>query len=139
MTLGAELLAVLPEMRAAAESRMVDTCRVRASDAQTVWNETSQSYDEIPAVFSYEGPCLIKYGATQPRRLDAVGKAFIEQQVELQLPVLSSTAVAPGHVVVMLSAATDPGLVGREFHISGTFAQTYATSRRFPISEVTGE
>jgi hypothetical protein len=138
VTLGSDLAGALPALRAAAESRMVDTCRVRSSDAGDQWNEATKVYERVDPTYSYAGPCLIKFGATMPRQVDAVGQVLIEQQIEAHFPLGASVLIAPGHVVEVLTAASDPALVGREFRVVGQFHQTFATARRLPVEEVSG-
>jgi len=123
--------------RRLAESMMTDTCRIESADSERVWNPDTLSYDQDqePDEVSYTGPCRVKYGATQPRALDAVGQPVTEQQLQLHLPVLASSDVVVGQIAEVLSSVTDPALVGRRFRISGTFAQTNATARRFPVEE----
>jgi hypothetical protein len=124
VTLGSDLAGALPALRLAAESRMVDTCRVRSSDAGDQWNEATKVYERVDPTYSYAGPCLIKFGATMPRQVDAVGQVLIEQQIEAHFPLGASVLIAPGHVVEVLTAASDPALVGREFRVVGQFHQT---------------
>lgn len=129
---------VMLEGRRVAEARLTDGCRIRTGASGRQWNESTKDYDDAPAAtYSYTGPCLIKASGNTPRMVDAAGQTVILQQPEIHLPFLSSSEVRPGHVVEILASATDPGLPGREFRITGPFNQTYATARRFPVEEAT--
>lgn len=122
-------------MRRRAESRMVDTCRIQQPTAD-VWDAVTATYEPGPPVFSYEGICEVKYGSTQARTVDVAGQRRTLQIVEVRVPMGTSTEVDVGHVVEVLTSATDPGLVGRKFRVDGRFGQTHAASRRFPVEEV---
>lgn len=132
---GARLLA---RGRALAESRMTDTCRIRASEGGDRYDEATKTWVTVEPVYSYVGPCLVKFGATQPRQVDLVGQVVTEQQIELHLPVATSADVEPDHVAEILTAASDPDLVGCEFRVMGRFHQTFATARRLPVEEASG-
>jgi hypothetical protein len=114
---------------------MVDTCRVQ-QPSEDVWNPTTATFDPGPPSYSYEGPCLVKSGATQARTVDVVGQQKTIQIDEVQFPVDTSTAVDVGHVIEILESG-DAALIGRTFRVEGRFGQTHAASRRFPVVEVT--
>lgn len=123
-------------MRQAAESRMGDWCRVSRGGGSPVLDETTGEYGASAPTITYDGPCEVEVGATAPRTIDAAGQALVLQQSTLKLPVMTSTQVAESDTVEVITSATDPALVGRRFRITGPFAGTYTTARRFPIEEV---
>lgn len=138
MTLGSDLAAALPLLRAAAESRMTDKCQITTAASSPVLNVETGEYETAPGTVVYVGPCELKMGGTAPRPVDAAGQALIEQHDILKLPMAKSTAVKVDQVAEILSSETDPMLVGLKVRILGPFAQTYATARRFPVELISG-
>jgi len=134
MTLGADITAALPELRAAAESMMHSTVIIRRPSGST-WNEETGT--SVPAwVDVYEGPARIRFKDTQPRVADAAGEQVVDQAPVLSLPIATSADVRVDDIATVTANPTDPGLIGLQFRIAGVHAQTHATARRFPVEVV---
>lgn len=134
MSLGADISAELPGLRAAAESMMVDSCvigiRVRSDELD---EETGQYTFTIPAPV-YEGPCRYKAGGTAANTVDVQGQSLVEQADILSLPVRGSEAVTKDMVAVVSLTFDDAVLTVR---VVADHRQTFATARRLPVELVT--
>lgn len=118
---------------------MVDACEVLTSEsARGTWDSASASYAFPAPVYTYQGPCRVKFNPRFPQQGDAAGQTVAKQYVVLNLPVDGSGGVTAGNVAVITSCPGDPSLVGRRFAVTGEFHQTYATARRVPVEEITG-
>jgi hypothetical protein len=136
VTLGSDLTAALPELREAAESMMTDACRIAESGGNRTLNEATGKYDTAGPVYIYAGRCQIKWGGTAPRDVDAAGQSLVESAAVVKLPMAASADVRVGDELEVTASASDPALSGMRFRIAGSFQQTYATARRFPIELV---
>lgn len=134
MSLGGDVQAALPSFRDAAESLMIDLCRITGG-TETVFDEDTFEYVTVEAV-SYEGPCRLRFAATAVQTVEAAGQMLIAQRATLSVPVDTSGDVFEGHVVTITDCVNDPALVGRKFRVEGGHHQTFATARRFPLEEV---
>lgn len=135
--LGADIGAALPDLRAAAESKMIDTCTIV---------EVTTSGDPDPATSLpaearttvYAGRCEYRAADTQARSVDSAGRQLVQQGAVLKIPVDApgSAAVRVGHIATITLATNDPTSAPVVVTVSGTHQQTYATARRLPV-EVT--
>ena len=131
--LGDDVARALPEFRAQAESMMWDSCEIRAADS---WVGETRQPGAI--AWSYLGedaiPCRVTVDGNQPRSAIIGG-----QEVTLsRLVVKLSLDVRPteNQVLTVLSAATDPSLVGRRFDVGTADVATY--QRRVSCTENLG-
>lgn len=115
------------------ESQFLSTCTIsrRTSDEPVLSEETGDYTHTYETVYS--GPCLLKFGQSQPRDIDAQGQLLTEQTPTLKLPVEGSEEVTEDDTGVIDSNTLDAGLIGTAFRIAGVHAQTLATARRFPV------
>lgn len=125
---------MLARGRLLAEDLMSDRCQIVTS-LETTWDSDANVYIPAAGAVVYRGPSRLKAGGTQPRTADSVGQPLITTQLEIHLPVATSTTVLPGHVV-QITASADPGLAGRNYRITGPHNQSFSTARRFPVEEV---
>lgn len=138
-TFGDELFAVLPELRAMAESMMVATCRItRLPDELGEMDPVTLQYPELTPEVIYEGKCRVQDRRDRDASDDAGER---EQRIggrELQLPIVGTETVSVNDVVSILTNPEDGALVDRVFTVNGRHEKTHATARRLPIVEVTG-
>jgi len=134
--LGDDIAAALPELRAAAESLMVDTCRVTTLSAP-VWDGPSGEYLPGTTATIYEGKCRLRRPVAAPQATDAGETTWAVDVLVLSLPILGSESVADGHDVEILTSAHDPATVGLTLKVQGGHWQTHSTARRFPVKVVT--
>lgn len=123
---------VIRQGRQFQESQFLSTCTISRRSGSPVLNEETGDYEYSSSVV-YSGPCLLKFGQTQPRDIDAAGQLLTEQTPTLKLPVDGSQNVTEDDTGVIVSNPLDVGLVGTAFRIAGVHAQTLATARRFPV------
>lgn len=136
--LGQEIEAVLPELRAQAESLMVDTCRITADgEGEGDWNDANGTYDQPERVTVYEGKCRLRRPSAAPRDADSGEALWSVDDYVLSLPVEGSEDVADGHAVEMVSSSLDAAVVGLELTVAGGHWQSHSTARRVPCKVVT--
>lgn len=135
--LGADIAAALPVLRAAAESKMVDSCTI-------VHVEESGDPDPATALPTttrttiYAGKCEYRAADTQARSMSSGGRQLVQQGAVLKIPVDApgSADIRVGDEATITLATNDPSTRPLVVAVSGTHAQTYATARRLPV-EVT--
>ena len=138
-TLGDELLGVLPELRAMAESMMTATCRItRLSDDRGEMDADTLQYVEPTPEVIYEGKCRVQDRRDRDASDDAGERRQHLSGRELQLPVAGTEDVAVRDVVTILTNPEDGALVDREFTVDGRHEKSHATARRLPIVAVSG-
>lgn len=127
-------LDALARGRAAAEALMVDACTIKRLDTQTTDSETGQvtnTYTEI-----YSGKCKVqRSGLVSVARPQQVGQAQLYTST-LELHVPMSVTGANADDLVSIDTSMDPDLVGRDLHLRELAHKTYATARRFGLTEV---
>lgn len=138
MTLGSDITAALPELRAEAESRMTETATVGAV-VDGVDPVTGNPTQEI-ADARYEGKARIRYGSVTASTNDGNG-ASIGQPLTTQSPYLSvpwgSPRLYEGDQVHVTASASDALLVDRRYTIAGNAAIGQVTAHRYPLTETT--
>ena len=133
--LGYDITATLPELRAQAESLMVDACIVDRPVGEPVLNTTTGQMETTYAPV-YTGKCRIQNPGTQAANPNAGEHQFVILGLIVQLPI-DATVYMIGDRVRLTVAALDPALVGREAAVSSLMHKTHATARRLVCDEVT--
>lgn len=136
--LGDAITAALPEMRAHAESLMVDTLVVDVPTGGTTIDP--DSLEEVPEYGApiYNGPGRIqRSGAMSPRDSVAGGFEFGVGTPIAQLP-LSATGIPKGArvTVAAIGATTDPDLDGLVATVQANLTKTHPTKRTLVCEEV---
>ena len=131
MSLGDDIAAALPALRAEAESRMTDTWRI-TRPGEPVWDEETGKYT-TPDVTVYNGPGRLKFASAVVSDVEAGGQLIAAQRPRLDLPVSTSGGVRVGDTAVLTASRNDAASVGLRVTIEGVFFQTDATARRFPV------
>lgn len=133
--LGDDIAAALPELRAQAESMMVDTCKVEYVNG-TTWDEGSGT--SVPAYATrYEGKCRVQTTLTSEANPNAGEREWTVQSLTVAVP-MSAIGFEVGDRVTITSAALDADLVGRVFTVVALAHKTHMTARRLRVDEVTG-
>ena len=136
MSIGADIAAALPELRAAAESLMVDSCRIERATGTTIDPDTLA---EVPVYETvYEGKCRVQRpGSLAPRESVAGGFEFGIDTVEVQAP-LSAAGLRKYDRVTMTDVAdtTDPDLLGLVATVRANLTKTHPTKRTLICEEV---
>lgn len=133
MSLGAELRPALAELRAEAESLMLDTCRVERPGAPI---PDGLGGTTRPMATIYEGKCRVQHvvGRTLSAS-ESVGREYVEQTLSVHLPV-GSVDAAVSDVITITASADDPFLVGRTYRVEAPSNKSQATAYRVPVTEV---
>lgn len=126
------ILDALAAAQADAEAIMLDTCTV----ARPTGSTTSSTGVVTPVTTTvYTGKCRIQAPPAVERDLEAAGRTTVATRAVLSVPV-TATALAVGDVVTV-TAATDPGMVGRALRVAARAqAKSFASARRYPLEEI---
>lgn len=125
---------VVARGQAAAQAGMVDACIITRVAASTVDTDTGHITPTATTTV-YAGKCRVQQQSPAARP-HTQGEAFTWlQRLELQLPA-SVTGVESDDRVV-LTASTDPDLLGRTWRVRELMHKTHLTMRRHQIEEVT--
>ena len=128
-----DIAAVLPELRAQAESMMVDACKVEYVNG-SAWDEGAGA--SVPTYAArYEGKCRVQTTLTEPGAADAGEREWTVESFTVSLP-MSATGFTVGDRVTVTAAAFDPDLVNRVFSVTGLAYKTHMTARRLRVEEV---
>lgn len=140
--IGDDLAQVLPELRDHAESLMRDTCTVHRPtdvlDPITGEATTVQVYPDPlwPEEHRYAaGPCKVQTYEGYERTPEAGGHQFTVQRYRVDFPA-TAFLPKPGDVVTIVTAATDPALVGKWYRVAAPFNKSLATANRCFVDEI---
>lgn len=133
MTLGERIAAALPELRAQAESTMVDSCVITASVAGA-WDDATGTYGDPTDTTVYEGKCRLRMPRTTGSRVEAGGATWAVDDGVLSLPVDGSEDVTSGHVAVV-TLSNDPAATVT-VTVQAGHVQTHSMARRLPVKLV---
>ncbi|GAA2237696.1 hypothetical protein GCM10010401_07370 [Rarobacter faecitabidus] len=143
MTIGDELAATLPRLRAMAESLMRDTVKVERiagkPDPESGEAPRTQVYpvESTPAKWKrgLGGIGKVQTYEAHDTVREVVGATVTTQRYRVDVPV-GSFAPAEGDIVTILAAALDPNLRGRTYRVEALLHKTAATAYRLQVSEV---
>lgn len=128
-----DILGALPDLQAAAESLMIDSCRLERSLGLVT--------DPVTAVVSegwelvYEGRCKVTGRTAQAATPEAGGHSFTVEQLQVHLPV--STASATGDRVTIVATTLDPLLVDLQLRLTELARGSIRTAYRWNVELVT--
>ena len=132
MTLGADIAAALPQLRAEAESRMFETLLVgRFRDG--IDPDTKDATRVLEAE-RYTGKGRIRWGSREVSNSQATGSPVAMQEPYLSVPFGTARFFTDDEVEC--SASPDPLLVGRRFKLSGAAAAGQVSAYRYPLEEL---
>ena len=135
MTLGADVAAALPGLRAQAESLMTDTWRcVRGGTRE--FNDETGEFVETPPEVVYDGPGRLRDRSSIGSREAVQGVTTVVSQLILSLPVATSGALRVDDRLECIASAADASMVGVRVKVTDLHLQTHSTARRFTV-EVT--
>lgn len=133
MSLGTDIAAALPELRAAAVSRMTETVRVGL-----LVEGTDENFDVIHTLeVAYDGVGRLKFNQLASSDVDAGGQPVVKEGSVLSLPS-GTEGITPDMRVVVDESTADGSLVGRVFRVKGFAAAGQTTANRWTVEE-TGE
>lgn len=131
--LGDDIAAALPEMRAHAESLMVDACVIERRRERVMDPVTLEYGDAWTPLYS--GRCRVQVSAIQPAAEPVAGRSFVVTDAVVQLPA-SAPDFRDDDRVTITGCVFDPVMVGVRFSVTSREVKTHATMRRLHVSEV---
>jgi hypothetical protein len=134
--LGHDLAAELPNLRAHAESMMLDACTVTRT-APGTFNDATGVETVGSTTTVYSGPCRLRMARGGGSPTDAGEAQWTLSGVTVSLPVSTSGDVQTGDVVTLTASALDADAVGLVAQVKGVHWQTFSTARRLECEVVT--
>jgi hypothetical protein len=132
--IGDDIAAVLPELRAQAESMMRDTVKVERDTGE--FTRDPVTLEDTPVFATvYEGKGRWQRPDTVAAETVAGEVEFGINRVVVQLP-MSATGVLRGDRATCVASAFDPDLVGAKATVLGVPNKSHATMRRLLCEEV---
>ena len=132
MTLGADIAAALPQLRAEAESRMFETLLVgRFRDGI---DPDTKDATRVLETERYTGKGRIRWGSREVSNSQATGSPVAMQEPYLSVPFGTARFFTDDEVECI--ASPDPLLVGRRFKLSGAAAAGQVSAYRYPLEEL---
>jgi hypothetical protein len=135
VSLGDDLAAALPELQAEAESRMHDSIVFTSPGAAPTWDDATGTYSSPTGAEVYNGKCRIRQAAPAPQNADAGETSWAVDRLVVSLPLDGSGGVVDGCTGVV-TAATDPEMVGLTITALAGHFQSDSTARRIPCQVV---
>lgn len=132
MTLGADIDAALPGLRAQAESRMAEKVTVGRFEDGT--DETTGNPTKVLVTSRYVGKARIRWGSREVTNADAPSMPITVQEPYLSVPF--GTVLLLDNDEVRVDASSDPILVGRTFRVQGYPIAGAVTAHRYPLEEL---
>lgn len=132
MTLGGDIAAALPGLRAEAESRMTDAVQVGRFVDGT--DPVTGDPTRVIETERYEGKARIRWGSREVSNSDAVSSPVGTQEPYLSVPFGTGRFWADDEVLV--TGSSDPLLVGRQFRVQGAAIAGAVTAYRYPLTEL---
>lgn len=116
-----------------AERPMLDTCVIdRPGESVTDPDGiVTPSYTPV-----YAGRCKVQLTASQAASPESAGAVFNVQRSRLDLPV-GVGPIASGDRVRIVTAMSNPALVGNTYRVTELFEKSWQTAQRIPIEELT--
>lgn len=132
MTLGADIAAALPGLRAEAESRMSETVQVGIFTDGT--DPVTGDATRLIATERYAGMGRIRWNSREVSNSDTTSSPVGSQEPYLSVPYGTPRFWADDEILV--TDSPDPLLVGRQFRIQGAAAAGQVTAYRYPLTEL---
>lgn len=132
MTLGGDIDAALPGLRAEAESRMRETVTVGRFDDGV--DEATGDPTRVLTLERYSGKGRVRWGSREVTNADAPSMPITVQEPYLSIPF--GSPLLRDNDEVLCEGSDDPVLVGRRFRIQGYPIAGAVTAHRYPLEEL---
>lgn len=132
VTLGGDIAAALPALRAEAESRMSEAVLVGRFKDDT--DEATGDPTRVIETERYAGKARIRWGSREVSNSSAIGSPVGTQEPYLSVPV--GTARFFNEDEVECTDSPDSILIGRRFQIQGSAIAGAVTAYRYPLTEL---
>lgn len=133
MTLGSDISAALPQLRAEAETLMTETVTAGIY-VDGVDPGTKRPTREL-VTSRYAGKAQIKYPTDAVSESDAAGSPVAAQSIIVKFPH-GSPRLYEGDEVHVTASSADDLLIGRAYRITGSAQAGNTTSHRYPAEEI---
>ncbi len=131
-----DIRAVLPDLQAEAEGRMVDTCTLAHPGGEETFDPDTGTYTTPAATTYYSGPCEVQISdGLTARETEAGGTELTLSRLTLKVPV-SVEGIEVNDIATITASELDPALVDQEYRVLSGFAKTFATARRLQVEAV---
>lgn len=138
MSLGSDLAAALPDLRAEANSRMTESITVGTFEDGT--DPETFEPTRTPVITRYEGLGRIRYASLATSGTasssDQIGQPVVVQSPYLSIPH-GSPRLYEGDEVVVDASSADDLFVGRRYQVAGNATIGQTTAHRYPLAELT--
>lgn len=132
MSIGDDIAAALPELRAQAESRMTETVTVGLFRDGT---DANGDATRVLVEERYSGPARIRWTGRGVTNAQAPAMPVTVQEPVLSVPHGSPRLYDRDEVLITASTA-DPILIGRQVWIQGDAIAGQVTATRYPLTEL---
>lgn len=133
MSLGSDIAAALPGLRAEAESRMGELVQVgRFTDGV---DEVTGDPTWDLVLERYAGRARIRWGSREVTNADAPSTPVTVQEPYLSVP-FGTVLLRDNDEVLVVASESDQILVGRRFRVQGFPVAGAVTAHRYPLEEL---
>ena len=130
--LGDDLAAALPELRAQAESMMLDTVTItRPGEAVTAEDGTVTTLAQTV----YQGRARWKPPTTTATQSEVGASIMVTTPGEVHIPAGTPYSPQPGDIIECTASRFDASLVGRRTTVRSRFGGSLVTAYRIPVEE----
>ncbi|WP_433584553.1 DUF6093 family protein [Microbacterium hydrocarbonoxydans] len=129
MTLGADIDAALPGLRAEAESRMTDNIEAGRYADRT--DPTSGNAVRALVELRYSGIGRVRWGSREVTNANGPSMPVAVQEPYLSVPFGTHLLLIGDEIAI--TASKDPVLAGRRFRIAGEPVAGQVTAHRYPL------
>lgn len=132
MSFAADVIGVLPFLRAQAESLMIDECTI-TRPGEAVTNPDTGDVTNVP-VEVYAGKCKVQSKDSATATPDAGGATFTIVSRQVHIPA-NSADVKDDDVVTITGSLLNAFTVGKQYRVEGFTPDTFDTAARLPVKE----
>jgi hypothetical protein len=132
MSLANDISFIIPQLRAQAEGRMVDTCEV-GTFAETVDPTTFETIKTL-VESQYAGKCRITSKSNAVSERQAGSQSFADQALVLSVPVADGGLIrtdATVKITAVDAVTGNPAMVNRSYRVAGLANGSQSTAARF--------
>ena len=130
-----DIAAALPEMRAHAESMMLDTGRALRRSGEPVYDPAEQA-SVVPDVELFASRCKLQARDTQAGVRQVGERTAALSQLVLHLPVSTEPLAPDDEWEVLKVGPLSLVPVGRRYRVIAPFEKSLPTARRYEVEEV---
>jgi hypothetical protein len=119
--------------RAAAESLMIDTCRITSGGPVVTDPDTGEVTRTRTTV--YEGRCKVQSKDSAVSNPEAGGGSFTVVSRQVHIPA-NAAEVVDGHEVEITGSLLNAFTVGKVYRVTGFTPDSFDTAFRLPVKEI---